>query len=47
MTPAPIDYATLDSLLAEHEADQHMGDRCPCATCDQVRALLVEMEDAR
>ena len=27
--------ACLDAMLAEHEAD-----RCDCATCDQVRALI-------
>ena len=31
--------ACLDAMLAEHEAD-----RCDCATCDQVRALMVEMD---
>ena len=34
----------LDAMLAEHEAEQHMGGRCDCATCEQVRALMVEMD---
>ena len=43
MRALPITPTTLDAMLADHEADQHMGGRCDCATCDQVRALVAEM----
>lgn len=35
---ADIGRRTLDQMLAAHEAE-----RCDCATCDQVRALVAEM----